>query len=335
MSATGRVDTRNVDRIPVAQGETVVWTGRPHWRARLRDLSLQVLIPVIVGLVGLMIVFGDVRAAIGLVAIATLFWGGRVGHDLWRLSHTHYALTERHLYTSWGRFPPRTSAVRLTALPSLELADRERPYPSIVFRSPDDRSPSVPTWLAPRRHVLLDSIADAPVVLERIESLRAGAAATPSATVHPRPGIGSGRRLDSLYLIAFGVVFLAVAAFGLASTGRGATSGGWVVSLVLFGAFAVGGLGLLGWQVLRGRAERELARSGQTVLGVVTEIVEVADPEAPTTWEVRYGYEVMGRPYTGRCGGFSFEEAHRAGLGETILLRVDVRHPERSMWATS
>jgi hypothetical protein len=103
----------------------------------------------------------------------------------------------------------------------------------------------------------------------------------------------------------------------------------------MFGAFAVVGLGMLGWPALTGRRTRKLASSGQATHGVVTEIVEVADSEAPTTWEVHYGYEVMGRRYSGRCGGLSFEEAHGAGLGETILLRIDIEHPERSTWATS
>jgi hypothetical protein len=120
----------------------------------------------------------------------------------------------------------------------------------------------------------------------------------------------------------------------MASIGRGAMSGGSVPGLVLFGAFGIVGLALLGWQASRMRAARELARAGQVVFGVVAEIVEVAGSEAPTTWEVRYRYEVVGRPYMGRCGGLSFEEAHGAGLGETILLRVDIHHPERSTWAT-
>jgi hypothetical protein len=123
--------------------------------------------------------------------------------------------------------------------------------------------------------------------------------------------------------------------FGIFSSARGAMSGGPILGLVLFGTFGVIGVGLLGWPALRGRRELELARSGQTVVGVVTEIVDLADPESTTTWEVRYGYEVMGRRYTGRCAGLSYEEAHVAGLGETILLRVDSEHPERSTWAAS
>jgi membrane protein YdbS with pleckstrin-like domain len=325
--------TLSASSLGVPPGEAIVWTGRPH-----ADTWLASRVALIAGAVLAVTIY--VGAAVArdswfLIAIAILVGGAylAVSVRLWRLTRTTYAVTERYLYT---RAPWRSSVIRLTALPELQVVDEAGGCGTIRLVA-DGEPPgiSVLRWITLSPDVILWRIEDPDAVRQRMVDLRDRYGADGVAGVVDAIPAPQGARAPVWRVLSIALVWVVLGGFVAVSwvtSGQTPTFG--PVPLVAAASILTG----IGFAVviLRDRWSAERLRStGQLAYARVTAITS----EEPTgsrgpIFEIEYRYEVVGRDYTGKTRELSFEQAHAAGVGDTILIRYDPSRPERSLWAS-
>jgi hypothetical protein len=294
-----------------------------------------------------------------IVAITFATWSlllvGPLALRLWRLSRTTYALTERRLYT-FG--PGAPAPMRITGLPRLIVVDEEADHGSIAF-VPDegpDRG-QAPRWLGLPANVIVAAIPDPDAVLALIQALRGDATSTaneaaaaamsgtdggtgsdPEASVlasaAPTLAPRSTRSWTRSQMLPIGISWTILGGF-MVATAMTAGLGPFAIQFAgLPAILTVAGVASVGFAVAPVWRARRLDRSGQGAIGTVSRVTEHRwSGSRRMRHLVEYRYEVLGRRFTGRMGGLEFDEAHRVGVGDAVLVRFDPAHPERSVWA--
>lgn len=332
--------------IDLAPGERTIWAGRPTLRGHLwRSLPL---VGLQAGGFVVFVIFATFIApststsvlltfAIPVAAIIVL---GVLIRALGAL-RTHYALSDARLYVRDGLLRRRTIAIRPSALPSLEIFAALGDVGSIGYRLDREAAPKAPPVGPLARVVLLDGIPEAGEVLRRLEAMRREAVAAASVPggigAVPKAVVGSaGSWFGGLRgaTIVVGAFFIGLSLMMLVSLGvAGALVVGWPISAGATAFLAIG-VGIVGYQVRAIRRERRILATGQRVIGTVTAISRGnAEVNDQPTYEIRYRYEVLGRPYEGKVGGLSYAAAHRVGIGDALVVAVDPAAPAASVLA--